>query len=226
MANEVAAPAAVVEPPLRMSFEEWLDWSLEREIRSEWIDGEVRVDVRTTLLHGLFVGFVLRLLADYVEFRRLGVVVAEAVPMRLATSGRVPDIIFVRGEHRDRLSNRRLQGAADLVVEVISAERVERDTSIKPAEYAAAGVPEFWLLDARPDRRTARFFHLADGSYREVHPDPDGRYRSSTLPGFWFRPDWLRQDPLPNALNCLAEIAPGAIRGALAGPDDSGADSR
>lgn len=142
MAQEFGAGAVVADPPLRMGYEEWVAWDAGREVRSEWVEGEVVISVPATLLHGLIVGFVLRLLADYVEFHGLGVVVAESVPMRVGRAGRVPDVIFVGSGKRDRLDNTRLLGGADLAVEVVSDDSLERDTVTKPAEYAAAGVPE------------------------------------------------------------------------------------
>ncbi len=39
----------------------------------------------------------------------------------------------------------------DCVVEVISPESDKRDRIIKPDEYAAAGIPEFWLVEEHPD---------------------------------------------------------------------------
>jgi hypothetical protein len=39
---------------------------------------------------------------------------------------------------------------ADLVVEVVSRESERRDRQIKPEEYAAAGIPEFWLVERHP----------------------------------------------------------------------------
>jgi Uma2 family endonuclease len=39
----------------------------------------------------------------------------------------------------------------DLVVEVISAESQTRDRVLKPHEYAAAGIPEFWLVEEHPE---------------------------------------------------------------------------
>ena len=219
MAQQVAAPVTSGERRLRMSYEDWLEWAPAQEVRSEWVDGEVTVFMPTTLLHGLIAGFVYRLLAAYVEYRDLGVVVTESIPMRLANAGRVPDVLFVGRANRDRLTNQRLTGAADLVVEVISDDSVERDTVEKFAQYAAAGVPEYWLLDGRAGREGARFFRLVGGRYREAFAEPDGRYHSTAVPGFWLRPEWLRQDPLPNALTCLAAIAPDAVRAALAALD-------
>ncbi len=39
-------------------------------------------------------------------------------------------------------------------------------------------------------------------------PDAGGRYRAAILPGFWRRPDWLWQDPLPSTYDLLHEIIP------------------
>jgi Uma2 family endonuclease len=63
---------------------------------------------------------------------------------------RIPDILFVAREHRDRIESLRLNGPADLIVELISPESVRRDRVEKLHEYAAAGVLEYWLIDTRP----------------------------------------------------------------------------
>ena len=222
MTQQVAERVTTGERRLRMSYEDWLAWVPAQEVRSEWVDVEVIVYMPTTLLHGLITGFVYRLLAAYVEFLDLGVVVMESIHMRLVNAGRVPDILFVGHANRDRLTNQRLTGAADLVVEVISDDSVERDTVDKVAEYAAAGVPEYWLVDARTGHAGARFFRLVGDQYQEAFAEADGRYHSTAVPGFWLRPEWLRQDPLPNALTCLAAIAPDAVRTALATLDQPG----
>jgi hypothetical protein len=56
---------------------------------------------------------------------------------------------------------------------------------------------------------------LVDGACRAEPLDAEGRYHSPALPGFWLRPDWLRQDPLPDPWRLLAEIAPAAMWAAL-----------
>jgi hypothetical protein len=42
--------------------------------------------------------------------------------------------------------------------------------------------------------------------------------RSKAVDGFWLRPEWLLDDPLPTAMRCLAAIAPDALRAALSDP--------
>ena len=59
-----------------------------------------------------------------------------------------PDVFVVC--HKDRLSKKRVIGAPDLVIEVLSPSTRKKDIEIKYGEYAQAGVREYWMVD--PDR--------------------------------------------------------------------------
>ena len=151
----------------------------------------------------------------YTQLLNLGNVLLSPFEMRLrgGRSSRAPDLPFVDREHDDRLTGKRLIGPADLVVELISDSSTTRDRVEKLAEYAAEGVPEYWLIDPRPGRVQADFFRLTNqGTCATAALDADGRYHSSTLPGFWLNPAWLRQDPLPNPLLLLGTIAPNNVQ--------------
>jgi Uma2 family endonuclease len=67
-----------------------------------------------------------------------------------------------------------------LVVEVADASlRVDR--KVKRAIYAAASVPEYWIVDV-VHRRVERYSGLVDGDYSEVHTAREGD--QLTVPGF------------------------------------------
>ena len=86
-----------------------------------------------------------------------------------------------------------LEGAPDLVVEVVSNHSVGKDLRRLPPLYAAAGVPELWLVDARREIRFEIRTLGADG-YRILEPDAEGWILSPLL-GVRFR---LRQfEPRP-----------------------------
>jgi Uma2 family endonuclease len=124
------------------------------------------------------------------------------------SNGRKPDILFVANEHLDRLTTQKLAGAADLVVEVISPESVYRDHSDKYDEYAEAGVCEYWLVDSRPGRHNASFWVLdAAGRYQPAPVDQNGIYRSTVIPGFWLKVNWLWANEKLSPLLLFAEIA-------------------
>ena len=199
-----------------MSYEEWLAWDGESS-QSEWVDGEAMVFMPPTILHGRMVLFLGTLLSHFARFFALGEVLVAPVEVRLSRrASREPDVVFVAREHLSHITDKRIEGPADLVVEIVSDDSVTRDRVVKLGEYEQAGIPEYWLLDPRPGRQRADFYQLtAEGAYGPVMPDEDGRYHSAVLPGFWLRPTWFWQDPLPDPLACLLEITPEALTAAL-----------
>ncbi|MDP9364889.1 MAG: Uma2 family endonuclease [Chloroflexota bacterium] len=203
-----AAPPAH-EQRISLSYPEWLAWAGGGQ-QSEWVDGEAIVFVPPSVLHARILAFLSGVLGWYVEAFGLGEVLQAPVELRLRPGrlSREPDLLFVAERHRDRIGARRIEGAADLVVEVVSEHSESRDRVEKLGEYQAASIPEYWLFDPCPDQRRSDFFQLVDGVYQPVGLDADGRYHSAVVPGFWLRPDWLWQEPLPTRRACLLEIAP------------------
>jgi Uma2 family endonuclease len=224
MARQSIDAPVTEEQRLPMSYEEWLAWAGE-STQSEWVDGEAIVFMPPKTVHALISGWLFNLLWLYTDLLDLGQVIQAPFEMRLAHSAREPDILFIARRNLERLTPERLLGPADLVVELVSDDSVTRDRRDKLAEYAAAGVPEYWLFDPRPRRQTSAFFLLTEeGDYRAAKLDEDGRYHSAVLPGFWLDPAWLWREPLPNPLPLLAAIAPDALRASLlAAPGDSNA---
>jgi Uma2 family endonuclease len=59
----------------------------------------------------------------------------------------------VSRERADLISRRGLEGAPDLVVELLSPSTRRRDRGLKMQKYAAAGVPHYWIVDPRTRAR-------------------------------------------------------------------------
>lgn len=207
------------EQHLTMSYEEFLAWSSE-DTHAEWVEGEVIVFVPPKTIHQQIVGFLHNLLSLYANLFQLGVVLTDPFEMRIrdGKSSREPDLLFIAQEHLERLTPEHLEGPADLVIEIVSDESVARDRTDKFYEYQEAGVREYWIIDPRPGTVRVDFYHLTTaGQFQATLPDNEGRYYAAVLPDFWFRPDWLQQEPLPDPLTTLAEIAPQALREAVGG---------
>lgn len=60
---------------------------------------------------------------------------------------RQPDIALVDRERMNTLTNRGIEGAPDLVVEIISPSSLKRDKIDKLATYAHFNIPEYWIVD-------------------------------------------------------------------------------
>jgi len=194
-------------PTVRLSYEEFLAWC-DEDTWAEWVGGGVTLVSPVSERHADLAGFLFMVLRHWVEARELGIVLPAPFQMRLPEPqqrGREPDILFVSRAHRGRMRHTYLDGAADLVVEIISPESVGRDRGDKFVEYEQAGIPEYWLLD--PDRQQAEFYQIGvDGHYRLALGGASGLYVSEALAGLRLRVDWLWEDPLPRVIDILREL--------------------
>ncbi len=195
------------EPPKeKMTFEEFLAWC-DEDTWAEWVAGEVQMVSPASKRHENLSDFLLMILRGFIRQHGLGEVISAPFLMRLPNrpSGREPDIMVVTTEHMKRLRDTYLDGAADLVIEIVSPGSIATDRGEKFVEYEEGGVFEYWLI--YPDRKVTEFYRLgADGHYRTAMVEADGVYRSQVVEGFWLKVDWLWQEPLPLELDVLREL--------------------
>lgn len=191
-----------------MTAEEFQNW--EHNGIAEWVNGEVST-MTVKNEHQRIVDFLIQVIGLFIRLFGLRAVRRAPYAMRARPGDNVrePDVMFVSTAHAGRITSDVLDGPPDLIVEVVSEESVARDYDEKSAEYQAAGVPEYWIIDPRPNRLRGSFFVLdAAGRYRPAPADDANVYRSTALPGFWIKLDWFwTPDADPDPLAALAEIA-------------------
>jgi Uma2 family endonuclease len=195
MATLAQATSAHRVPEGKISYEQFLEW-LDEDTWAEWIDGEVVLMSPVSDEHQTVAMYLKILLGFYVNSRSLGIVLDEPFQMKGAAHlpGRSPDILFVSASRQHLIQRHFLNGAADLVVEVISPESRARDRGEKFYEYEQAGVREYWLID--PDRKQVEFYALSEqGFYQPAFVGHKGEYRCTAVEGFWLRVEWLWERP-------------------------------
>ena len=74
-----------------------------------------------------------------------------------------PDLVVVLDAHLDRVAEKKIIGAPDLVVEVASPSTAAYDRLTKYDVYARAGVTEYWIV--KPTRSTVEVLVLEHGEY-------------------------------------------------------------
>jgi Uma2 family endonuclease len=110
--------------------------------------------------------FYLRL---HVKNTGLGEIIVAPFDVELTPGGAVvqPDVMVILKDHLDRITNQKVEGAPDLVVEIASPATAGYDRREKQDAYAAAGVPEYWIAD--PASRTVELLVLAENNtYRSL----------------------------------------------------------
>jgi Uma2 family endonuclease len=192
----MALPAQSVPPEkVKLTYEQFLE-QLDEDTLAEWVDGEVVYLSPAGLEHQLMMGWLMRYINEFLDRNRIGVLVPAPFQMRLLRSerGREPDLLFVANENLHRLHDTYLEGGADLVVEITSAESLLRDRGEKFAEYELEGIREYWVFD--PEAKRVDFFVLgADGRYERRREDAEGVYHSAVLSGFRLPVRWLWERP-------------------------------
>jgi Uma2 family endonuclease len=128
----------------------------------EFTEGHVEVLPMPTRKHQAISRFLFLALLAVVQ--PLGGTVFYA-PLRVrVASGRFrePDLVLLLDVNDPRNQNAFWLGA-DLVVEIVSPDHVERDTVLKRTDYAAAGIPEYWIVN--PAEETITVLKLKGSAY-------------------------------------------------------------
>ncbi len=116
--------------------------------RYELLDGDLVTAAAPNIAHQRISGRLGRCLAAFVEEKGLGEVFRAPTDVVLSDTDVVqPDILFVSGDRADIITADDVQGAPDLVVEVLSPATARRDWRVKLDLYSMHGVREYWLAD-------------------------------------------------------------------------------
>jgi Uma2 family endonuclease len=137
--------------------------------RHELIDGVHYVTPSPRLRHQDLVGRLYVAIAAYlVEHPMAGRVFLSPVDVVMSFHDIVvPDLIFVAGDQAAIMTEKNIQGAPALVVEVLSKSTRKRDAQIKRRLFEQAGVREYWLVD--PELDTVQVFRpTAEGRLTRV----------------------------------------------------------
>lgn len=152
----------------------------------ELINGEIVVAPAPRTKHRLALGNLYEAFQAFLRRGELGLAFAAPFDVHLSSyEVYQPDIVVVLSGRASQLTEDGFEGTPDVVVEVLSPSNRKQDLVVKAAEYAAAGVPEYWVVDPADDRIEVNL--LVGGAYSAV-PSADGFARSAVLPGLAVAP--------------------------------------
>lgn len=192
------------EVPHRMTEAEFDAW-MDEDVWAEFQDGAVITKMPALMKHELLCKFLLILLELFTTHKGLGLVLGSQYAIRLRPDLRhVPDLLFVSQARPGIVGERFVEGAPDLVVEIVSPDSVARDWRDKYIEYAEAGVREYWVFD--PQSEHVEWYALNPEGHYEMLGAQDGVLRSRVLEGFYLRLERLWQGGLPDPLKALREM--------------------
>jgi len=146
------------------TYADYASWDDDK--RYELIDGVAYMMSSPTVMHQSIIIYLLRKLADYLEGKPCRAFVAP-LDICLGAKGDddntvvQPDVFVVCD--KTKIEKKRINGAPDLIIEIVSPSTSRHDRIRKLNKYLQAGVREYWIVD--PDDKAITVHVLENGRY-------------------------------------------------------------
>ena len=176
----VASQALLREGKLREQFRD----EIEEHEKGEFINGEKIMHSPARHAHNHVSSLIVGLLSTYVRAHSNGVIVYEKALCGFSRNDYEPDIAWFGPEKTALLApDTSIYPIPDFIIEIVSPSSEKRDRGVKLQDYAAHGVPEYWIVDA--DKRTIEQYLLADdaGVYHLAEKLVHGDITPFSFPG-------------------------------------------
>ena len=127
----------------------------------ELINGKEVMLARPILNHDIIQRNLTRIIANYLRGKRCKLF-GEVDVYFDENNHFIPDLLIVC-DH-DKIKTTRIEGAPDLIVEILSPRTSRNDLGIKKDTYEKYGVKEYWIIN--PQDKSISVYHLKDGRYK------------------------------------------------------------
>lgn len=136
-------------------------------LRVEYLNGDIIMTPARSPHHQIISGNLSLLLGHFAKENGLGLVLAAPLDVVLSREAQIvqPDLIFITKARAAKvLGKAAVNGAPDLMIEILSPSTVRADRKIKLPLYAHHQVPEYWIVD--PEDQSVEIYMLEGDSYR------------------------------------------------------------
>lgn len=169
----------------RMTYEDYLELPDDGK-RYEVIEGELVVNASPYTRHQRIVGRLYAALEYFCRERRCGEAFVSPVDVVLADDSVVqPDVMVVSASRLHIVGEKNIEGAPDLVIEVLSEGTRKLDELVKRKLYERHGVNKYWVVD--PVLELVKIYRrMGDAFTRvsEISVEAGGALTSTLLPEF------------------------------------------
>jgi Uma2 family endonuclease len=191
---------ALEVPPSAHTMDGFREWATRddfpRRVRVTYLQGGVTLDMSNEEInaHVLAKTEITSALAALVKREKLGRFFADGMPLTNAAAGLSsnPDAVFVSRASFEAAAVkpvpkkgaehlfRELEGTPDWVLEIVSEGSVQKDSVRLREAYHRAGVPEYWLVDARGEAVSFQVLLRRKSGYQAAAAK-DGWHRSKVF---------------------------------------------
>lgn len=154
--------------------------------RHEILEGDHYMTPPPNTRHQAISVRLLLILGTFVETQRLGQIFSAPTGVVLSEHDVVqPDLLFIAAARATIIREMLIEGAPDLVIEIVSPGSRRIDQVLKRRQYERCGVKEYWIVD--PELETVRIYRSEPAGYgtgTELSAERQDHLTSALLPGF------------------------------------------
>jgi Uma2 family endonuclease len=145
------------------------------------INGEFVESPAPTITHQTVIKVLFRA-ADELERQGKGTAFFAPVDVYLGeTETYQPDVVFISSSRSAIIGEKKIEGAPDIVMEILSPSTAYYDLRHKKQVYGETGVLEYWIVD--PMERTVEVYTNRDGEFCMAEEMQCGRRVKADRPG-------------------------------------------
>lgn len=165
------------------TYQDYLNLPNDRN-RYEIINGELIMTPAPKIIHQDISRNIEIELALFVRKHKLGKVYYAPCDIVLSNENVVqPDILFISKENMDIITEDNIQGAPDIVIEILSPSTGYYDLVAKKDIYETFGVKEYWIVD--PKKQWVEIYIMKEKKYNlHRRADKTGKIQSHLLKEF------------------------------------------
>ena len=160
----MSIPMRIPEGKIVLTYEDYADLPNDGN-RYEILEGELAVTPAPNTKHQTASGNLFFLLTQHIREKDLGKLFHAPVDLILESASVLqPDLLFVSKARQSIITERAIEGAPDLVVEILSPTTSRSDRVTKAQIYARHKVAAYWIVD--PEQEAVEIYLLVMDSYR------------------------------------------------------------
>ncbi|MBD3254337.1 MAG: hypothetical protein GF383_04550 [Candidatus Lokiarchaeota archaeon] len=165
-------------------------WEISNEdTHFELIDGVLYINSPANTEHEEIFRYLLFIFSYYLETIQEGKVYGSRLVMRFSPKWNPePDLMILLPSNYDKIKETRVEGAADLVVEILSKSTKDTDLGKKLPKYLKEGVQEVWIIN--PMKKEIEIYWNSE-SKSWSKDNAEEPLTSVVLPKLNFLPKWL-----------------------------------
>lgn len=145
---------------------------------AEVIDNTIYMSPAPSLQHQIIIGKLFTSINVFIEANKLGICLVSPVDVYFDGNNTLqPDILFISNASMGVIQNNKVQGAPDLVIEVLSSDK-KYDLETKKLVYEKFGVKEYFVVEPFT-KEVVAFYH--DGKKYLNQDTKVGKLKSKLL---------------------------------------------